>query len=636
MSKKLKIDQRDQLRVLLTDLLPLEVPLRFSLERCYRLLKTPGISEVSLRIVLNAGSFATGEVGPFIPFISKIRLGENKIRELGLFHPHLLVRFANFYQRYSDVIVSQCRKSTWSVRHPAAVAKTYRPRLVFSEEAPIGAAITDIPGPEILSEIQSNQSTYFSYLSYRFYYEFLQSKEIEDLEIRFSKCKKIDVAKCFHNIYTHSISWATKSKPLAKLEKNAKSTFDSEFDSLMRASNDGETHGILVGPEVSRIFAELILQQIDVDASLECERIAGKETFTVRRYLDDYHIYCNDDAIADQIRGLIMASLAKYKLYLNEAKEDNSTRPFITNLSLCKEDIRERVGDFSRQMQVSPARKMTLSLYSEIRRIVKSHGVTYSETSGYILSSVHFGLCHVLDQSASGSVSSEEVEQAMHEALNAAFTVFALDPRFRNSIWVNRIVLKCVRTLKMRSELSFSISDRVRAEVQRLLAQVWNDREDDQIEIANILSILREVPDFGRLPDWFLSDVCLEASSKGSERNYFWFVTMIDVLSLDESYDTFRQKVINCAISRITSCSEIRRSTEIFMLALDLIACPHLSDSQRNGLAQRIVSEFSEFANRSTAVSELIADLSSGPAFFDWETQDVGALVAKKVLSFTY
>ena len=72
------------------------------------------------------------------------------------------------------------------------------------------------------------------------------------------------------------------------------------------------------------------------------------------------------------------------------------------------------------------------------------------------------------------------------------------------------------------------------------------------------------------------------------------------------------------------------------MLALDLIACPHLSDSQRNGLAQRIVSEFSEFANRSTAVSELIADLSSGPAFFDWETQDVGALVAKKVLSFTY
>lgn len=46
-----------------------------------------------------------------------------------------------------------------------------------------------------------------------------------------------------------------------------KESFGSKFDSLMQRMNYNETNGILIGPEVSRIFSEIILQAVDAEVS---------------------------------------------------------------------------------------------------------------------------------------------------------------------------------------------------------------------------------------------------------------------------------------------------------------------------------------------------------------------------------
>jgi hypothetical protein len=52
----------------------------------------------------------------------------------------------------------------------------------------------------------------------------------------------------------------------------------------MQEANWGETNGILIGPEVSRIFAEAIMQSIDVDVQRNLGSVAGR--VAIRRYVE--------------------------------------------------------------------------------------------------------------------------------------------------------------------------------------------------------------------------------------------------------------------------------------------------------------------------------------------------------------
>ncbi len=78
--------------------------------------------------------------------------------------------------------------------------------------------------------------------------------EFINLEKKFDVFCSIDVAKCFDSIYTHSITWAVKNKEFSKQNRHVKNSFGTIFDRLMQSINYNETAGILIGPEVSRIF----------------------------------------------------------------------------------------------------------------------------------------------------------------------------------------------------------------------------------------------------------------------------------------------------------------------------------------------------------------------------------------------
>jgi hypothetical protein len=78
------------------------------------------------------------------------------------------------------------------------------------------------------------------------------------------------------------VSWALLDKSaIKKFLADSKNTFGDKFDTLMQKLNFNETNGIVIGPEFSRIFAEIILQKIDVNVKADLACIIHKPTKSV-------------------------------------------------------------------------------------------------------------------------------------------------------------------------------------------------------------------------------------------------------------------------------------------------------------------------------------------------------------------
>lgn len=264
MSKNIskKIKRSDFERILVTDTLPNEVPAIISNDGFYKNSKTVGaaspISQLLFeRLVLGAGRNKSHPKYT-IPYSYKIRKSATSFRRLGLPHPISQWEMKDFYEKNEKLICHFCGKSPASLRSPKRVAGTYFYRNPLENLKKYKRETVE---EESLDSLMRYSSSYFSYRGYDRLYKFFKSGLFLKLEKDFQILKTFDVTKCFESIYTHSISWATKEKTFVKHNVGVGSTFGQAFDSLMQRSNYNETNGIVIGPEVSRIFAEVIFQK---------------------------------------------------------------------------------------------------------------------------------------------------------------------------------------------------------------------------------------------------------------------------------------------------------------------------------------------------------------------------------------
>lgn len=114
--------------------------------------------------------------------------------------------------------------------------------------------------------------------------------------------------------------------------------------------NYNETNGIVIGPEFSRIFAEIILQYIDkkVKQTLWDAGYKNNEHYSCYRYVDDVFFYYNDTKVLEQAMSTFEHLLHEYKLCISKEKSDDWERPFITPISMSKIKIDTLLSDFIR------------------------------------------------------------------------------------------------------------------------------------------------------------------------------------------------------------------------------------------------------------------------------------------------
>ena len=120
-----------------------------------------------------------------------------------------------------------------------------------------------------------------------------------------------DISMCFPSIYSHAVPWALVGKEMAKVKRTSQFWFN-RIDRDIRNCTDGETHGILIGPDSSNLIAEIILTEIDRELIAKGYRYV--------RNIDDY--ICYTESYDDARRFLVDLDeqLIKYGLLRNQKK----------------------------------------------------------------------------------------------------------------------------------------------------------------------------------------------------------------------------------------------------------------------------------------------------------------------------
>lgn len=124
-----------------------------------------------------------------------------------------------------------------------------------------------------------------------------------------------DIRAFFHSIYTHSIPWAIHGKAWAKANRGHQH-FGNVLDLLSRNLQDGQTIGLPVGPDTSRLLAEVVASAMD-EKLRQTLRVTGRDA---SRYIDDYTISTADGQSGEIMIAALRQAAAHFELELNNEK----------------------------------------------------------------------------------------------------------------------------------------------------------------------------------------------------------------------------------------------------------------------------------------------------------------------------
>ena len=490
-----KVDINNKFRVLLTETLPYELPLSLNNDKFYE-----NMLNEELRKFFN-GVFSEVTKDYAIPFDYNVRrFNGEKSRKLSLMHPSLQLKVADFYDKYDGYLLKLCGKSPFSLRYISSKARCIFPIEMDEnkddDEEGINSEERKIELKQF--EIERRYRSYFTYKRYDLMYKFFNSGDNLRLEQKYRCLLKMDIASCFYHIYTHTISWAVKGKESAKANRN-KETFENCFDKLMQRTNYNETNGIIVGPEVSRIFAEVILQSIDVAVlnSLKEDKeplTVGKD-YEVRRYVDDFYVFANKREVLDKVKEAFKKELEKYKLYLNKSKLEYFDRPFVSKLTVAKTALNVIVNEFKQKYLTKDNgeyTKKTLRMntftkfVNQFRSIAKESDCKYGELNRYILSLLSK---QIRKEKESGV---KPFEELLTTYLEISFYIFSLDMSTTASYRLCRIIQLIIDWCN-NSESPVLIKENVEARINREVKRCFDIygnqvlEGDTNMEVMNIL-----------------------------------------------------------------------------------------------------------------------------------------------------
>lgn len=449
--KKIKLSYSKE-RVLFSDVLPYECPIIFSNRYLYRFLakyvwvgETQKVDNITWNLLKQSkhldekdanafaallfGCYEKGKrIGTlqhrlnalFYPYHFNIAHKPNKNRTLSIIHPYSQWQVVEFYNQYKYSILYLCNQSKYSLRKPHKVAQYfyYRDRL---HRKLLGHESDKV---ELFFNEYENLKTYFSYEKYSNIYKFYEDYRYQRAEKKFKHLIKFDLQSCFDSIYTHTISWATAGgvDKVKVLPGYNGSWVGDAFDNLMQSVNARETNGIVIGPEFSRIFAEIILQYIDQRVERELlnrehqnESIRHKSDYECCRYVDDYFLFYNDEKDRNLFLESLIKWLKEFKLQISPSKTEEFERPFITKITIAKqrvddlfsnifstplwEDVESNLDakkeedtenvDFDKDQEIL-YRRFNIYLHANsintrIKAIVREGGIEYRDIANYLL-----------------------------------------------------------------------------------------------------------------------------------------------------------------------------------------------------------------------------------------------------------
>jgi hypothetical protein len=609
MRKKIPITYSKE-RVVLSDVLPYETPVTFSNRYFYKYLikRLKSKSNLKYRKKHNKAyseieSILFGIKAKAKPFSFNITHKQNDFRELCVIHPFNQLKMVDFYEEYKSLIIYYSSLSPFSIRKPSKVANfTFYNDVLHKKNEDKDLQHSQIEQDD--SEYE-NLKSFFSYRKYSNIHKFYESYQFHRSEKKYNKLLKIDVTKCFDSIYTHSITWALFNKNIVKSNiPDSESTFGGEFDHLMQDLNANETNGIIIGPEFSRIFAELILQQIDINLHERLKSddsngkyLVHKVDYEIFRYVDDYFIFYNKEEDKERITETFKLALKEYKMYLNDKKSIQYSKPIITEISIAK----QKINDLFNNHLILKEKEDELSnpiLYfssnnviTRFKSIIKESEVEYKDIMNYTLAVLDNKTNKLIKKYKSleediSTKTQKEFEKGLLEILDVTFFLYSVSPKVNSTIKVCLIIDKITSFLKKNktndykepftSNNKHNILKKISDEINLVLHKNKSKKET-QIETLYLLIALGQL---GREYRLNLKVLCTyfnismnkdNSVSFNTELNFFSITVLLFYIKNIKTYNSILSELKDVILNKYTEAKIYgwKDNTELVLLLLD-------------------------------------------------------------------
>lgn len=675
--KKIKLSYSKE-RVLFSDVLPYECPIIFSNRYLYRFLAkylwvgeeqkvdniTWNVLKQSKRLdEKDAYAFAALLFGCyekdkrigilqhrlnalFYPYQFNIAHKTNKNRTLSIIHPYNQWQVVEFYDQYKHSILYLCNQSKYSIRKPHKIAQYfyYRDRLHRRLSGHESDKV------ELFFNEYENLKTYFSYEKYSNIYKFYEDYRYQRAEKKFKHLVKFDLQSCFDSIYTHTISWATAggADKVKVLPGYHGSWVGDAFDNLMQSINARETNGIVIGPEFSRIFAEIILQYIDqkVEQELLGKDLRQKSAYECYRYVDDYFLFYNDEKDKTFFMESLTKWLKEFKLQISPSKTEEFERPFITKVTIAKQRIENLLNNiFSTPLWEEIVSKLSAeeeedtedensdkdreildkkfnlylsanSVNAQIKAIVRECGIEYRDIVNYLLEKMSQRLDVFLNRYEIGfkkyerlmskedtnksevEIHAQRVQRKLTSFLvsliDVAFFVFNSNRQVNTTLKLQKIMNSIVIYGKRHGD--FKVNPKVRFQtiskdiifkkIQDEIALVLNTTDPHQNTLHESLYLLILAKELGYA--YLLAPEVIKSFINKSKLQYNLFacIILLYYYANHKCYDEQKALLKDKILKKyqLVAESERKRNSELTILTADMMTCPFVDNAYKQSL----------------------------------------------------
>lgn len=378
--------KRNQLDYLLTDILPNELSDRFTYSHFYEYLikRSNDVDKMFKQLeetkAKTDGMFQGKKCWASMPLKYSIMKELHTIREMSLVQPLAALEILLFVGVYQKELLNlldknACFSLRYHHRNNDLCYKNKNKSVIkyFNEESKQA-------GLEVIEQT----GIFFSISPYKSISAFTSSEEWLVLNSKYAYFIRTDYKACFDSIYTHTYTWLIGKDSIDTKEFDHNSNIYSTIDRVLQNINARRSNGIVVGPEFSRMIAEIMLQVIDVGVNswlLNSGYICDQD-YNVYRYVDDIFIFAKTEELANYIVKMYSEIARKYLLRLNESKSYRSKVPFVLDGWLNEANLfTNRVCEMlftNKEEQESYVKRNEANEEDDIRPyLLKSHIIRY-------------------------------------------------------------------------------------------------------------------------------------------------------------------------------------------------------------------------------------------------------------------
>lgn len=436
--KKIK---RNELDIIITDMKPVEVSRIFTLKYFYDFLITNNKELTKLTNKLWETKYSKEKIFDkwhAAPLKFKVDKGNNELRTISLLHPVSMIEIFFFVKLYNDEILDCLKRNNqFSLRYHT------RNNSLYYKESTKGIVKyeDDISTKKKMMALEAS-GVFYDLVPYISLQEFFQSDYWFELNNKYYYFAKIDYKDCFDSMYSHTFKWIVSNNTIESKHFSYSNSMYTVIDRVLQSINSSISNGVLVGPEVSRMMAEILLQQIDCEVhdQLTRNKLEKGIHYDICRYVDDIYIFCKDADILNDVIKIFKEQSSNYQLKINELKTIKGTLPHSWNkwktdarryYQLFQQRFvhdRENAYLFKAQNFAKP--KILATMKEEFLNVITENIHMKDKVVSYVMGALY----NLFKPKESQKLFSEKVtNHSIERTLDMLYYIFSFAPTFRNS-----------------------------------------------------------------------------------------------------------------------------------------------------------------------------------------------------------